>query len=123
MNISAKVLMGETKEEEMKAETLLEPDRNNDYLKRKKYKILKNILLISLVFLLNFTSFMVSFLFFLFDLFINRTREQPCYLNQGNRTCLIKFCYEQILQKFFKILKICLLVRVTSVQCYTKFHI
>ena len=60
------MLMDEKKYEGMKGETLLAQEMNNDYFKRKKYNILRNILLISLVFLLNFTSYMVCFVFFPF---------------------------------------------------------
>ena len=73
--------MEEAKHEGMKVETLLAQERNNDHLKRKKYKILKNILLISLVFLLHFTSYMVCFVF-LFDLYTKLIGKHPDCLNQ-----------------------------------------
>ena len=61
------MLMEEKTYEGMKGETLLAQEGNNDYVKGKKYNILRNILLISLVFLLNFTSYMVCFVFFTFS--------------------------------------------------------
>ena len=79
------MLMEEKKYEGMKEETLLAEERNNDYFKRKKYNILRNILLISLVFLLNFTSYMVCFVFFPFG-YSKITGATTLYLNQENET-------------------------------------
>ena len=78
--------MEETKHEEMNGKTLLTQEKNNDNFRRKKYNILRNILLISLVFLLNFTAYMVCFFFFPFDLATKILQEQPYYLNQENET-------------------------------------